>query len=92
MQKQIEVMQNYRYYNEDWHNLTTVWITGKENIIELAKTAEQEQFDSLWVIERLLWSINPQTPYPDSPDGNAASIQCDVSEVCDDRNAKTSSQ
>ena len=41
----------------------------KENIIELAKTAEQEQFDSLWVIERLLWSINPQTPYPDSPDG-----------------------
>ena len=36
----------------------------KENIIRLAKAADQEQFDSLWVIERLLWPINPQTPIP----------------------------
>ena len=42
----------------------------KENIIQLATMAEQEQFDSLWVGERLLWPINPQTPYPGSPDGN----------------------
>ena len=42
----------------------------KENIIQLATIAEQEQFDSLWVGERLLWPINPQTPYPGSPDGN----------------------
>jgi probable F420-dependent oxidoreductase len=41
----------------------------KENIVQLAKMAEQEQFDSLWVFERLLWPINPQTPYPGSPDG-----------------------
>ena len=41
----------------------------KENIIQLAKMAEQERFDSLWVFERLLWPINPQTPYPGSPDG-----------------------
>jgi probable F420-dependent oxidoreductase len=39
----------------------------KENIIHLAVMAEQEQFDSLWVGERLLWPINPQTP---APDGN----------------------
>ena len=32
--------------------------------------AEQGQFDSLWVFERLLWPINPQTPYPSTSDGN----------------------
>ena len=42
----------------------------KENIIHLAMMAEQERFDSLWVGDRLLWPINPQTPYPGSPDGN----------------------
>lgn len=31
--------------------------------------ADQERFDSLWVFERLLWPLNPQTPYPGSPDG-----------------------
>jgi probable F420-dependent oxidoreductase len=42
----------------------------KENIISLAMMAEQEHFDSLWVGERLLWPIHPQTPYPGAPDGN----------------------
>jgi probable F420-dependent oxidoreductase len=32
--------------------------------------AEQEHVDSLWVGERLLWPINPQTPYPGAPDGS----------------------
>ncbi|HEU4822652.1 MAG TPA: TIGR03619 family F420-dependent LLM class oxidoreductase [Nitrososphaeraceae archaeon] len=41
----------------------------RENIIQMAKNAEDEGFDSLWVFERLLWPINPQTPYPASPDG-----------------------
>ncbi|MFZ0514907.1 MAG: hypothetical protein WAM14_25115, partial [Candidatus Nitrosopolaris sp.] len=31
---------------------------------------EKEGFDSLWVFERLLWPINPQTPYPVTPDGS----------------------
>jgi alkanesulfonate monooxygenase SsuD/methylene tetrahydromethanopterin reductase-like flavin-dependent oxidoreductase (luciferase family) len=42
----------------------------RENVIQMAKNAESEGFDSLWVFERLLWPINPQTPYPGSPDGN----------------------
>jgi alkanesulfonate monooxygenase SsuD/methylene tetrahydromethanopterin reductase-like flavin-dependent oxidoreductase (luciferase family) len=42
----------------------------KENIIRLAMIAEQEKFDSLWVGDRLLWPINPQTLYPGAPDGN----------------------
>ena len=41
----------------------------KENVTQLAMMAEQEQFDSLWVGQRLLWPINPQTPYAGSPDG-----------------------
>lgn len=38
--------------------------TGKnaklENIISLAKEADKKGFDSLWVLERLLWPISPQ--------------------------------
>jgi probable F420-dependent oxidoreductase len=40
----------------------------KENVIWLAKMAEEEHFDSLWVNERLLWPLNPKTP-SGSPDG-----------------------
>jgi probable F420-dependent oxidoreductase len=36
----------------------------------MAKNAESEGFDSLWVFERLLWPINPQTPYVGTPDGS----------------------
>ena len=42
----------------------------KGNIIQTAKLAEQEGFDSLWVFERLLWALNPQTHYPGTPDGS----------------------
>ncbi|MGB6627248.1 MAG: TIGR03619 family F420-dependent LLM class oxidoreductase, partial [Nitrososphaeraceae archaeon] len=42
----------------------------RENIIHMAQNAESEGFDSLWVFERLLWPINPQTPYPATPDGS----------------------
>ena len=41
----------------------------KDNVIQMASSAEKEGFDSLWVFERLLWPINPQTPYPGSPSG-----------------------
>jgi len=42
----------------------------KENIIHLSKEAENAGcFDSLWVLERLIWPINPQTPYPGTGDG-----------------------
>jgi probable F420-dependent oxidoreductase len=42
----------------------------RENVIQTAQHAEKEGFDSLWVFERLLWPINPQTPYPVTPDGS----------------------
>jgi probable F420-dependent oxidoreductase len=42
----------------------------RENVIQMAQRAEKEGFDSLWVFERLLWPIKPQTPYPATPDGS----------------------
>ncbi len=42
----------------------------RRNVIQMAKNAESEGFNSLWVFERLLWPINPQTPYPATPDGS----------------------
>lgn len=45
----------------------------RENVTHVAQNAESEGFDSLWVFERLLWPINPQTPYPATPDGSLPS-------------------
>jgi probable F420-dependent oxidoreductase len=42
----------------------------RENVIQMAKNAESEGFDSLWVFERLLWPISPQTPYGGTSDGS----------------------
>ena len=42
----------------------------RENVIQMANIAEKEGFDSLWVFERLLWPVNPQTPYAATADGN----------------------
>jgi probable F420-dependent oxidoreductase len=42
----------------------------RENISHVAKEAENEGFDSLWVLERLLAPLNPKTPYPATPDGS----------------------
>jgi probable F420-dependent oxidoreductase len=41
-----------------------------ENLITVARRAEELGYDSLWVLERLLWPTNPQEPYPASPDGS----------------------
>ena len=35
-----------------------------EEALKLAQAAEKENFESLWVQERILWPINPQSKYP----------------------------
>jgi probable F420-dependent oxidoreductase len=45
-------------------------LATRENVLHMAQMAENEGFDSLWVFERLLWPITPQTPYPATPDGS----------------------
>ena len=39
------------------------------NVANVAERAEALGYDSLWTIERLLWPVRPQTPYPVTPDG-----------------------
>ena len=43
-------------------------LASAENISYAARYAESEGLDSLWVIDRILWPSEPQTPYPPSPD------------------------
>jgi probable F420-dependent oxidoreductase len=38
-------------------------------VAEAARRAEALGYDTLWVIERLLYPLTPQTPYPAAPDG-----------------------
>jgi len=40
-----------------------------ENLITVANRAEELGYDSVWVLERLLWPLNPREPYPAAPDG-----------------------
>jgi alkanesulfonate monooxygenase SsuD/methylene tetrahydromethanopterin reductase-like flavin-dependent oxidoreductase (luciferase family) len=42
----------------------------RENILYVAKEAEKEGLDSVWVFERLLWPLKPKTPYSGTPDGS----------------------
>jgi probable F420-dependent oxidoreductase len=42
----------------------------KDNVVELAQKSEKEGFDSLWVFDRLLWPLEPQTPYRGTTDGS----------------------
>ena len=40
-----------------------------ENLVKIARRAEELGYDSVWVLERLLWPIAPKEPYPAAPDG-----------------------
>jgi probable F420-dependent oxidoreductase len=42
----------------------------RENILYVAKEAEKEGLDSVWVFERFLWPLKPKTPYVATPDGS----------------------
>ncbi|MFQ5741385.1 MAG: LLM class F420-dependent oxidoreductase [Acidobacteriota bacterium] len=41
-----------------------------DSVKSVATRAEELGYDSLWVIERLLYPVNPKTPYPVTPDGS----------------------
>jgi len=42
----------------------------RENVLQTASQAEKEGFDSVWTITRILWPLNPQSPYSGTPDGS----------------------
>lgn len=39
-------------------------------LVDAAQRAEALGYDSVWVTERLLYPVKPQTPYPATPDGS----------------------
>lgn len=41
-----------------------------EAVKQVAQRAEALGYDSLWTVERLLWPVKPQTPYPVTADGS----------------------
>lgn len=43
---------------------------GPSGLIEVARQAEALGFDSVWTIDRLLWPVEPRTPYMVTPDGS----------------------
>ncbi len=40
-----------------------------EALVKVARRAEEIGYDSVWVLERILWPLNPKEPYPAAPDG-----------------------
>jgi probable F420-dependent oxidoreductase len=49
-------------------------VAGGDAIATAARRAEELGFDSLWVYERFLYPVKPQTPYVGSPDGSYPEI------------------
>jgi probable F420-dependent oxidoreductase len=44
-------------------------VATAEAVTKVAQRAEALGYNSLWTIDRLLWPVKPQTPYPATPDG-----------------------
>jgi probable F420-dependent oxidoreductase len=42
-------------------------LATSEDVLYIGKEAEKEGLDSVWVFERLLWPLDPQTPYGGIP-------------------------
>ncbi len=49
-------------------------IGSNDALLKTAQRAEELGYDSLWVVERLLYPTNPQTPYPVTPDGSLPEV------------------
>ena len=43
---------------------------GPQGLRKVAEAAESLGYDSVWVLDRLLWPIHPQDTYPATPDGS----------------------
>ena len=39
-------------------------VAGPDALVTVAKRAEDLGYDSLWILDRILWPIEPRAPYP----------------------------
>ena len=53
---------------------------GRDAIIEVAEKAESLGFDSVWVLDRLLWPLYPTAKYPGNPRGDLPAVMQTVYE------------
>jgi len=49
-------------------------IGSAEAVTKVAQRAEALGYSSLWTIERVLYPVNPQRPYPGTPDGSLPEV------------------
>ncbi|MFQ6031265.1 MAG: LLM class F420-dependent oxidoreductase [Dehalococcoidia bacterium] len=49
-------------------------IGSPDAVLKVAQRAEALGYDSLWVTERLLYPLQPQSPYPVTPDGSLPEV------------------
>jgi probable F420-dependent oxidoreductase len=49
-------------------------IATAESVTKIAQRAEHLGYSSLWTIERLLYPLKPQRPYPGTPDGSLPEV------------------
>src|SRR5215470_11738693 len=54
-----------------------------EAVTKVAQRAEALGYSSLWTIERLLYPVKPQTPYPGTPDGTLPEVYRQVLDPLD---------
>lgn len=43
---------------------------GPDGLVKVAEAVEKLGYDSLWVLDRLMWPLKPRDPYPVTPDGH----------------------
>lgn len=43
---------------------------GPDGLLKVAEAAEKLAYDSVWVLDRLMWPLKPRDPYPVTPDGH----------------------
>lgn len=49
-------------------------VATADAVVKVAQRAEALGYDSVWTIERLLWPVKPQTPYPVTADGSLPDV------------------
>ena len=47
---------------------------SRDAVVKAAQRAEELGYDSVWALERLLYPLKPQTPFPATPDGSLPDI------------------